>query len=96
MDIGNNQLRVLLTGASGYLAGHVLNHLLNRGFKVRGTVRSLKDIKKVNHIYEINTSKRDNLELIEADLLDPKSWDSAMKDIDYVIHTASPFPSSKP
>jgi len=33
--------RVLVTGASGYLAGHVIFYLLERNYLVRGTVRSL-------------------------------------------------------
>lgn len=31
---------VLVTGASGFIAAHVVEHLLNAGFNVRGTVRS--------------------------------------------------------
>ncbi|KAL4477994.1 hypothetical protein ABPG72_013402 [Tetrahymena utriculariae] len=92
----NSQIRVLLTGASGYLAGHVLNVLLERGYKVRGTVRSLQNPKKVDHIYKINPPKRNNLELVEADLSNKDSWDAAMKDVDYVVHTASPFPQTVP
>ncbi|EAS07176.1 cinnamoyl-CoA reductase (macronuclear) [Tetrahymena thermophila SB210] len=92
----NSQIRVLLTGASGYLAGHVLNTLLERGYKVRGTVRSLKNPKKVDHLYKINPSKRNNLELVEADLSNTNSWDIVMKDVDYVVHTASPFPQTVP
>jgi len=38
--------RVLVTGASGYIALHVINQLLKDGHKVRGTVRNLKDEKK--------------------------------------------------
>ncbi|EDK31897.1 NAD-dependent epimerase/dehydratase family protein (macronuclear) [Tetrahymena thermophila SB210] len=92
----NSHLRVLVTGASGYLAGHVLYYLLERGYKVRGTVRSLKDPKKINHLYDIYPSQKDNLELVEADLLNKDCWDSAMKEVDYVIHVASPFPNAKP
>ncbi|EAR87901.2 oxidoreductase, putative (macronuclear) [Tetrahymena thermophila SB210] len=92
----NNQIRVLLTGASGYLAGHVLFCLLERGYQVRGTVRSLQNHKKIDHLYQINPSKSKNLELVEADLQDKSSWDLAMKDIDYVVHTASPNPQSIP
>ncbi len=36
------------------------------------------------------------LELVEADLLNEKSWLNAVKDCTYVIHTASPFPASQP
>ncbi|KAL4484411.1 hypothetical protein ABPG74_019588 [Tetrahymena malaccensis] len=92
----NSQLRVLLTGASGYLAGHILNILLERGYKVRGTVRSLKNHKKLDHIYQINPTFKQNLELVEADLCNKECWDTIMKDIDFVVHTASPFPQCIP
>lgn len=36
------------------------------------------------------------IELVEADLLDEKSWVDAVKDCTYVIHTASPFPAERP
>lgn len=38
---------VLVTGASGFIASHVVDLLLKKGFRVRGTVRSLKNPAKV-------------------------------------------------
>ncbi|KAL4489910.1 hypothetical protein ABPG72_010809 [Tetrahymena utriculariae] len=92
----NSQFRVLLTGASGYLAGHIQNIILVRGYKIRGTVRSLKNHKKIDHIYQTNPALKQNLELVEADLCSKECWNSIMKDVDFVIHTASPFPQKIP
>ena len=39
--------RVLVTGASGYIATHIVKLLLERGYIVRGTVRSLQNEEKV-------------------------------------------------
>ena len=39
--------RVLVTGASGYIAGHVVRELLEGGHSVRGTVRDATDASKV-------------------------------------------------
>ncbi len=36
------------------------------------------------------------LELVEADLDNESSWPAAVKDIDIVIHVASPFPLANP
>ncbi len=69
---------VLVTGASGYLAGHIINTLLLHDFRVRGTVRNLKDEKKIGHIYKICPEKKDDIELVEADLTNEGCWDSVV------------------
>ncbi len=38
---------VLVTGASGYVAGHCILRLLTDGYSVRGTLRSLKRASEV-------------------------------------------------
>eukprot|EP01017_Pseudomicrothorax_dubius_P050966 TRINITY_DN9734_c0_g1_i1.p1 TRINITY_DN9734_c0_g1~~TRINITY_DN9734_c0_g1_i1.p1 ORF type:complete len:347 (+),score=101.92 TRINITY_DN9734_c0_g1_i1:120-1160(+) len=91
-----SQERVLVSGASGFVAGQVIQLLLSKDYLVRGTVRSTKDQKKLQPIYDILPEKRDNLELVEADLLNEASWMAACKDVDYVMHVASPFPLESP
>ena len=34
---------------------------------------------------------KDNLDFVKLDLLNDDGWDDAVKDCDYVLHTASPF-----
>lgn len=85
---------ILVTGASGYIAAHIVKQLLDKGYRVRGTVRSLKNPKKVDPLYKL--SDKGKLELVEADLMNESSWLSSVKDCTYVIHTASPFPNSHP
>ncbi len=84
---------VIVTGASGYVATHIVQQLLQAGYKVRGTVRSLLDDKKVTPLRTICPSSQHNLELVEADLLSPESWIPAVRGCTYVIHTASPVPA---
>lgn len=55
-------------------------------------MRSLKDTKKVEKLLSFHPAARANLELVEADLLNPASWDPVMKNIDFVMHVASPVP----
>ena len=43
--------KVLVTGATGYIAAHIINLLLSRGYDVVGTVRSLDDKKKNAFLY---------------------------------------------
>jgi dihydroflavonol-4-reductase len=81
--------RVLVTGASGFIAGHVIRELLASGYAVRGTVRNTNSRDKVAHL-------PDDVELVEADLDSDTGWADAMKDVRYVMHVASPFPSGVP
>ena len=81
---------VLVTGASGYIASHVVRLLLQRGYRVRGTVRNLKNESKIAPIRALDIGGR--LELVEADLTEEKGWDEAVAGCDYVQHLASPFP----
>jgi dihydroflavonol-4-reductase len=90
---------VLVTGASGYVAGHCILRLLNDGYTVRGTLRSLR---RAGEVRQWLTKARggidsgDTLSFVEAELTDPKSWDGAMEGVRYVLHVASPIPSSIP
>ncbi|KAJ8030892.1 Tetraketide alpha-pyrone reductase 1 [Holothuria leucospilota] len=87
---------VLVTGASGYIATSIVNDLLKKGFSVRGTVRSLKNPGKVNPLKSLADGKPGKLELVEADLLKPETWRSAVSGCSHVLHTASPFPFEQP
>lgn len=68
--------RVLVTGASGYLAMHVVKQLLDSGeYIVRGTVRSLANEKKVQPLKSLSPENaKYELELAEADLMKKESW----------------------
>ncbi|KJE92727.1 nucleoside-diphosphate-sugar epimerase [Capsaspora owczarzaki ATCC 30864] len=82
---------VVVTGAGGYIASHVVQQLLLRGdVKVRGTVRSTTDEAKVGFLKRLEGAS-ERLELFEADLMKAGSFDTAIKDSDIVLHMASPF-----
>eukprot|EP01017_Pseudomicrothorax_dubius_P034174 TRINITY_DN4651_c0_g3_i5.p1 TRINITY_DN4651_c0_g3~~TRINITY_DN4651_c0_g3_i5.p1 ORF type:complete len:332 (-),score=33.57 TRINITY_DN4651_c0_g3_i5:61-1056(-) len=88
--------KVLVTGAGGYLAGHVIYVLLAQGYQVRGSLRNVNDEAKVRQIETIYPEKKHLLEFAQADLLDAASWNEACRGCDYVIHVASPFPAAIP
>lgn len=85
-----------MTGASGYIASHIIKQLMENGYRVRGTVRSTKNEKKCRPLRELVKDPKHQLELVEADLLNEQSWLGAVKDCDYVVHVASPVPASVP
>ena len=97
MATNSDPPRALVTGASGYIASHVVKQLLARGdTRVRGTVRDLNNEKKVTPLREMMPDARYPLELVEADLLNAESWKEAVKDCTYVYHIASPIPVEVP
>ena len=89
--------KVLVTGASGFIASHVITQLLEQGeFAVRGTVRSLQKEEKVKPLRELVPNPKIPLELVEADLLKADSWPAAVEGCRYALHIASPFPLREP
>eukprot|EP01104_Vermistella_antarctica_P020345 TRINITY_DN8677_c0_g1_i1.p1 TRINITY_DN8677_c0_g1~~TRINITY_DN8677_c0_g1_i1.p1 ORF type:complete len:333 (+),score=52.33 TRINITY_DN8677_c0_g1_i1:105-1103(+) len=81
---------VCVTGASGFVASHVVSELLASGYTVRATVRDLTNTKKLNHLKALPGAK-DRLQLFEADLMRDGSFDRAVDGVDGVFHVASPF-----
>ena len=70
---------VVVTGAAGYIASHVVQQLLKRGdVKVRGTVRAANDDSKVGFLKQMEGAA-ERLELFEADLMKDGTFDEAIK-----------------
>lgn len=84
---------VLVTGGSGFIASYCIIALLNSGYNVKATLRSLKKAEGVRKmIKEGGTQSLDGLSFAEADLLNEESWQKAVDGCQYVIHVASPTP----
>lgn len=88
--------RVLLTGISGFLGGHVALALLEAGFAVRGTVRSAAKANKVRDTLGRRGVDMSRLEIVELDLTRDEGWLEAATGCRYVQHVASPFVTSMP
>ena len=82
---------ILVTGASGYIASWIIKLLIDDGYSVHGTVRSLDQKEKIAHLLELDKNAHGKLTLFEADLLEEESFSKAMAGCELVIHTASPF-----
>lgn len=78
---------VAVTGASGYLGSWCVKYLVDNGYQARGTVRSLKESAKVQHLMDM----KEPVQLFEADLLIEGSFDECFKGCSAVLHVASPF-----
>jgi nucleoside-diphosphate-sugar epimerase len=73
--------RVLVTGASGFIARHVVAELRSHGYLVRGTAR-----RPVEGLDDVVT----------ADLAADDGWAAAVEGCDHVMHVASPVPIDAP
>lgn len=82
--------QVCVTGASGYVGAHVVRELLERGYRVRGTVRDPSRPEKVEHLTAL-PGAADRLELVQADLGAPGSFSAAVAGCGAVLHVASPY-----
>jgi len=85
-------MTVLVTGATGFVAGHCIQELLSHGYRVRGTVRDLRNA-DVAHLHDIAGGR---LELVQADLTSDAGWAEAAAGCTHVWHVASPFPARVP
>ncbi|KAF7523361.1 hypothetical protein G7054_g11772 [Neopestalotiopsis clavispora] len=87
--------RVLLTGANGYLAQHILSQLLSAGHSVRGVVRSSSKVSQLRASPAFSSYPASQLDFaVVADITAPGAFDAALRSeppFDWVIHTASPF-----
>ncbi|KDO35249.1 hypothetical protein SPRG_00094 [Saprolegnia parasitica CBS 223.65] len=81
---------VCVTGGSGFLGSYIVKLLLERGYRVKTTVRNIHDAKKVAHLVAL-PGAAERLELCQADLLEEGSFDKAIEGCVGVFHTASPF-----
>ncbi len=87
---------VLVTGGSGFLGGWCLIELLQRGYRVRTTVRDLSREPGVRAAVESRVAADDRLSVLAADLRSDDGWKEAVQGCDFVLHVASPFPPAQP
>ncbi|KDP38532.1 hypothetical protein JCGZ_04457 [Jatropha curcas] len=83
---------VCVTGASGFIGSWLVMRLLERGYKVRATVRDPDNIKKVKHLLDLPKAKT-HLTLLKADLSEEGSYDDAIKGCTGVFHLATRMPA---
>ncbi len=81
--------RILVSGATGFIAGHTIARLLAKGHRVVGTVRDLTDQRKLAPLRQL-PGAAERLLLVRADLLDDDPFGLHV-DVDVVMHLASPY-----
>lgn len=84
--------KVLVTGASGFIAKHVIAELARQGYEVRGTIRNFAREQEVLRGIASAGAPVENVRLVPADLISDDNWDDAIDGCTFVVHVASPFP----
>ncbi|GFZ45475.1 hypothetical protein JCM24511_03201 [Saitozyma sp. JCM 24511] len=80
--------KILVTGASGYIAAHIVREYLEQGYDVRGTVR---DTGKGEYLANLFKDSKGKFEyVIVREIAEEGAFDEAVKGVDGVAHVASP------
>ena len=88
-------MTVLITGATGFIGSHVARHLLRANQSVRLLVRDLERSKEIFTRIDLPFNT-EHCELVVGDITDKASVDTAMMNIQGVIHAAAATPIAAP
>jgi dihydroflavonol-4-reductase len=88
---------IFVTGVNGHIGNHIVRDLLVHGYNVIGSVRSLSDPQKVDHVrqHAIDLDCESRLVLVEGDVLDADGWTEKLSGCDGLFHTATVYSNSK-
>lgn len=86
---------VLVTGATGYIAGELVRQLLARGWTVHGTVRNVARSASALRA-RLGNPPPEAFRLFEAELTRDSGWAEATAGCTHVAHVASPIPAQAP
>ena len=73
---------VVVTGANGHIGNNLCRQLLEHGYNVRGTVRSLDKAPDLD------------MEFVEADVLVAEDWDNVLQGATGLFHLATIYATS--
>ncbi|CAF3603896.1 unnamed protein product, partial [Rotaria sp. Silwood1] len=79
---------ILVTGANSFIGGWIIKYLLDKGYNVRGTVRS--QAKEARVLDGIPKDQQCQISFVHINDVTTDSFDEAVQDVDGIIHVASP------
>lgn len=81
---------ILVTGASGFVASHVVKEFLQRGYKIRGTVRDLNKYSWLAGDLFKEDADKGNLDIVQVpDLGAEHAFDTAVNGVSAIVHIAT-------
>jgi nucleoside-diphosphate-sugar epimerase len=72
-------VKALVTGATGFIGSHLVDHLAGRNYSIRCLVRKTSDTRWIRNV---------PVEYVYGDLFTPEALRDAVADVDYVYHSA--------
>lgn len=95
--MSDHDATVLVTGATGFIGMHCIVQLLEQGWRVRGTLRGLRERgEALRRRLSAHVDLHGRLELVEVELTSDTGWDEAVAGCRFVLHVASPLPDTPP
>jgi nucleoside-diphosphate-sugar epimerase len=83
-------------GGTGFVGSAILQNLLSKGFFVRAAVRSDSRAALVKSTFRSYVDSGKLTFVIVTDILNETAFDDAVKDVDAIVHCASPSPPANP
>ncbi|KAF9527916.1 hypothetical protein CPB83DRAFT_855419 [Crepidotus variabilis] len=90
---GSTPPKVLVTGANGYIAMWIVRLLLEKGYAVRGAVRSEEKVAALTDAFgKVHSEWSDRLEwAVVPDITKDGAFDESVKGVEAIVHTAAPL-----
>ncbi|KAG8382141.1 hypothetical protein BUALT_Bualt05G0045800 [Buddleja alternifolia] len=85
----DNNVKVCVTGGSGYLGSWLIKKLLEKGYIVHATSRNLGENLKTGLLKSLPNAET-RLKLFQADIYNPQEFEPAIEGCQYVLHLATP------
>lgn len=83
----------LITGSTGFIGSKVTQRVLEAGYRVRLVIRRAEQAEKLRRLF---AAYADSLDFsIVPDLTVSGCYDHVLQDVQFVLHLASPLPSSQ-
>ena len=90
MSNGKKSLKILVTGATGFIGAHTIVALLREGYSVRALLRSVEKFQKVLDLHGVSVD-----DVVTGDVTDQEAVRKALDGCDGVIHTAAMISTQK-
>lgn len=78
-----------ITGGNGFVAAQILHAFLSRGYNIRTTIRSPDKAEALKKSFSKYTSQLSCV--VVGDIVEEGAFDEAVKGVDGVVHSTSPF-----